>query len=105
MFALYVCVIVLHAYVDNIAVRGRGGDRKERGRAADEDAVMEMDTDPSTGTGHASISIIYNYVQSHAMLQYCTSLIFCTYVLEKKTKKPWLGLLLHVHVVCIDVSG
>ena len=41
--------------MDMLPVRGRGGDRKERGKADDEDAVMEMDIDPGTGTGHVSI--------------------------------------------------
>ena len=41
------CII---AYVDVTPIRGRGGDRKDRGRADDEDTVMEMDIDPSTGT-------------------------------------------------------
>ena len=36
--------------MDVAPIRGRGGDRKDRDRADDEDTVMEMDIDPSTGT-------------------------------------------------------
>ena len=36
--------------MDVTPIRGRGGDRKDRGRADDEDTVMEIDIDPSTGT-------------------------------------------------------
>ena len=46
-----VCVCII-TYMDVTPIRGRGGDRKDRGRADDEDAVMEMDIDPSTGNWH-----------------------------------------------------
>ena len=44
-----------------LPVRGRGGDRKERGKADAEDMVMEMDIDPSTGIAHASINTTKHY--------------------------------------------
>jgi hypothetical protein len=58
---VYVCIYIVRAYVDIIAIRGRGGDRKDRGRADDEDAVMEMDIDPSTGN-YNILAIIYNII-------------------------------------------
>ncbi len=46
--------------MDIIAIRGRGGDRKDRGRADDEDAAMEMDIDPGTGNYNIHVLTIYN---------------------------------------------
>lgn len=52
--------------MDVIPIRGRGG--KDRGRADDEDAVMEMDIDPSTGNWYLIVQVCLVYCSSEALL-------------------------------------